>query len=321
LSLLPVSLLVTSNALSHRKVGDQISRVVKLPLRVVTHDWLPGYEMYPALLYVGTFDYASVARFSAYHQVSGRSTFYGTCEGIPVLTPRSIRLLGEVGVYAVSGYVAERLGSLGVDAEVLHHGVEVVEEDEEFSGWLERLRDAGSGRLVLWIGANQARKGLDVLSELAGMVDADFLVLTGEGEVDLEPLRRRENVHLLLRVGGLTENQLASMFRVSDVLISTSLAEGFGLPVAEAIAYGCRVLVPDLPPFREFVREDYIVPVEREWLELYRGYMWFEMRRVDVGKFAGRLEWILDGGGGGSCGRWSPIEVYNTFRRSLSPFW
>ncbi|HET9956331.1 MAG TPA: glycosyltransferase family 1 protein [Polyangiaceae bacterium] len=46
---------------------------------------------------------------------------------------------------------------------------------------------------------------------------------------------------------------LLALLQSATALVQPSLAEGFGLPVLEAIAAGCPVLASDIPPFREIL--------------------------------------------------------------------
>jgi glycosyltransferase involved in cell wall biosynthesis len=58
----------------------------------------------------------------------------------------------------------------------------------------------------------------------------------------------QERVVLL---AGISDEDLQWCYRNCSLLISPSLVEGFGLPVAEAILAGCRVVCSDIPAFRE----------------------------------------------------------------------
>jgi glycosyltransferase involved in cell wall biosynthesis len=55
-------------------------------------------------------------------------------------------------------------------------------------------------------------------------------------------------VHLL---EGLTDAELQWCYRNCELLVAPSRIEGFGLPVAEALLAGCRVICSDIPAFRE----------------------------------------------------------------------
>ena len=56
------------------------------------------------------------------------------------------------------------------------------------------------------------------------------------------------NVQLM---SGISEAELQWCYRNCEALLAPSLTEGFGLPVAEALLAGCRVVCSDIPPFRE----------------------------------------------------------------------
>lgn len=55
----------------------------------------------------------------------------------------------------------------------------------------------------------------------------------------------------VLFLSGISEAELQWCYRNCDVLVAPSLIEGFGLPVAEGLLAGCRVVCSDIPAFRE----------------------------------------------------------------------
>jgi glycosyltransferase involved in cell wall biosynthesis len=57
--------------------------------------------------------------------------------------------------------------------------------------------------------------------------------------------------HRVTLLNGISEGQLQWCYRNCRLLIAPSFFEGFGLPVAEALLAGCRVLCSDIPAFRE----------------------------------------------------------------------
>ena len=50
---------------------------------------------------------------------------------------------------------------------------------------------------------------------------------------------------------GISEGELQWCYRNCELLLAPSTIEGFGLPVAEALLAGCRVVCSDIPAFRE----------------------------------------------------------------------
>jgi len=87
------------------------------------------------------------------------------------------------------------------------------------------------------------------------------LLLAGGGCDDREEaaLRARsrrlgiaDRVHYL---GYVTAGELVDLYRSASMLVFPTLAEGFGLPIAEAMACGTPVVVSDRPVHREIAGE------------------------------------------------------------------
>jgi glycosyltransferase-like protein len=71
-----------------------------------------------------------------------------------------------------------------------------------------------------------------------------------EGELARLPPGLRERV---VRAGTLPEDEMTSLYSMSDVLLCPSREEGFGLCVLEAMAAGAAVVVPGRAPFTEYL--------------------------------------------------------------------
>jgi glycosyltransferase involved in cell wall biosynthesis len=69
--------------------------------------------------------------------------------------------------------------------------------------------------------------------------------------------------------------ELAGLLQHAQALLMPTFAEGFGLPLAEALAAGVPVIASDLPVFREIAGEvpEYADPIDgRRWMELILDY-------------------------------------------------
>jgi len=101
------------------------------------------------------------------------------------------------------------------------------------------------GRYILWVGALEPRKDVPTLVEaferLAPEVPHD-LVLVGPdawgAEAITERIARSPVRDRIRRTGWISEDTKADLYRHADAFAYPSLAEGFGLPVLEALACG-----------------------------------------------------------------------------------
>lgn len=156
------------------------------------------------------------------------------------------------------------------------------------------------GFVFLFVGGAIRRKGIDLL------VDAYYRAFTSRDDVSLiikeigsgtfyrhsslagqlrRASHRRNRPHLVVLSEEMADEDLARLYRGADAFVLPYRAEGFAMPVAEAMACGKPVIVTDAGPVREFV------PAEL-------GY-WVEAHRVPVpepppplGELAGEFTWF-----------------------------
>jgi glycosyltransferase involved in cell wall biosynthesis len=170
-------------------------------------------------------------------------------------------------VTCVSSWTRDQLLSHGLvppeRVEVVHNGVSPVYAPAD-----DAAADEEAGRLLPWpaaddapellhVGSTVARKRVDVLLRVFAGVRREFegarLVRVG-GEFNREQLGLVEELRLkdaIVVLPFLEERVLAAVYRRAALLLQPSEREGFGLPVAEALASGLAVLASDLPALRE----------------------------------------------------------------------
>ncbi|MCK5377790.1 MAG: glycosyltransferase family 4 protein [Acidobacteria bacterium] len=176
---------------------------------------------------------------------------------------------------SLEGARAVVVGSEATRAEVVEHFPEVRDRlhligygvDQFFSpsddpdeGEQTRGLFADGRPYILHLGTLEPRKGLltlveawDRLHEI--MPDAPSLVLAGGEGWEIGPLIERidrsPNIARIHRPGYVTPDQARALMRHAEAFVLASEAEGFGLPLAEAIACGAPCIASDIPALRE----------------------------------------------------------------------
>ncbi len=128
------------------------------------------------------------------------------------------------------------------------------------------------------------RKNLDLLvrvfAELKrwGLLGDFSLVIVGEKrsgasvDRDVQRILREDEGRTIRLLGYVSDEDLPALYAGAHALIFPSLYEGFGIPVAEALACGTRVVASDLPELREAGGE-YPIYVEPTFEGIRRGIL------------------------------------------------
>jgi glycosyltransferase involved in cell wall biosynthesis len=127
---------------------------------------------------------------------------------------------------------------------------------------IERVlaRDGLRRGFILHVGTLQPRKNIDALVSAyealpAHVREARQLVLVGKYGWRAEALRERllrlADARRVVWLDYVDDGDLCAIYHAAGMFVFPSLAEGFGLPVLEALAAGLPVIANDLPALRE----------------------------------------------------------------------
>ena len=115
----------------------------------------------------------------------------------------------------------------------------------------------GAGDYVLAVGTLEPRKNL---ARIAEAVEGELRVVGVPGWGGVRP---PANVTWL---GAVSDDELAALYRGARCLVYASLSEGFGIPVAEALACGCPIVTSRGSAMEEIAGEEatYVDPTDVE---------------------------------------------------------
>jgi len=164
-----------------------------------------------------------------------------------------------------------------------HAVAEVLAENFQFGDRLRVIGGAPSSRLqpmpddaarrerlglrrdyLVTVAGLHRRKGLDVLIDALGRVADIALVVVGAAPGDAEGIaelaREREvNDDRLVVLDALDDDDLAAVLQGATAFLQASRAEGFGLALVEALAFGLPVIHSDAPALVEVAADAGIV--------------------------------------------------------------
>jgi len=212
----------------------------------------------------------------------GRSqiVFYGTTEGHSFVDEASLRIAEQIKIVAVSNFVKQMLGEIGISAvDVVHHGLDMANRRVDTQFYQALRRKLRNKKIILAVSANHSRKGLDNLLRAYSLVEREIknahLVLHSEptGYYNLSKIAKNlklKRFWLTNLFGKLSPSELNALYKLCNVYMQPSYSEGFGLTTLEAFRFDKPVIAVDAPPFNEIVKQKetgILVPVKKiKWL-------------------------------------------------------
>jgi glycosyltransferase involved in cell wall biosynthesis len=193
-----------------------------------------------------------------YDEVPGSASQRIIRSGTSQLMARSARSADRVITvsHAAASSVGRHLGVPTDRIRVVHNGSSEPDPVADPLSAVADLRIDAERALVLSVGNRMPHKNLPgLIAALAtiGGHERPLTVIAGSRLPDpLEAEVRRHGMEAdVILPGWVSETQLEALYAVADLYVCPSLAEGFGLPVVDALRRGVPVLANDVPVLRE----------------------------------------------------------------------
>lgn len=159
----------------------------------------------------------------------------------------------------------EILGAFpGVPISVIYNGLDAQHFQELSDGTLQAVRQKyGLPReFILAVGHFEERKNylrlIDTIAHLRDLGRSCCLVIVGNDSGLKNTIENRiaafgldSSVRIL---SGLSDGEVRCVYKLCKLFVFPSAYEGFGIPILEAMAAGCPMVLSDIPVFREITQ-------------------------------------------------------------------
>jgi glycosyltransferase involved in cell wall biosynthesis len=218
---------------------------------------------------------------------------------------------------AMSRFGEQMMRAKGLDPFYVPHGVDTeVFKPCDRAGAREAVGMKGDGFMACCVAANQgnpSRKNLDLLLKawaqfsLAHPEARLYIHTDAEGEKNGLPLPYLLKLYEIdpqtvifpdqyaLKQGGYPPAYLNRLYNAADVFVLPSAGEGFGIPIVEAQASGCPVIVTDFSAMSELCFDGWLIEIDEENLHLTLQNA--EQARPDASAIYDQMECAFDARG------------------------
>jgi mannosyltransferase len=165
------------------------------------------------------------------------------------------------GIICVSNYTKSRLLAHNPELDerkirVIHHASKFRINQREIELMSEK-RTSSQVRTLLYVGARSGYKNFEVLIPvMRDLVDDGWdvrLVCVGGGKFSTTELEIMQAFQVLRYIcqKDISDQDLKLIYQEADCHVTTSLDEGFGLPLLEAMSLGCPTLITSAGSLKE----------------------------------------------------------------------
>lgn len=179
----------------------------------------------------------------------------------------------------VKEQIAGRYG-YGDKIHAVHEGVGfALKEGRENSALRTRYPDP----FYIYVGNFYPHKNIDRLVEAFAGSMKERLVLVGpEDHFSASVKRLAERLGASDRIlfhHHASNGDLIFFYKHAQAIIHPSLSEGFGLPLVEAMHFGCPIIASDIPVMRELLGDGYVPFNPEDTADMGRKIAWFAKNR------------------------------------------
>ena len=114
-------------------------------------------------------------------------------------------------------------------------------------------------KYILYVGSINPRKNIDALINafLNANIKGLKLILVGKENAIYNSKTLNPSSNIVLK-SSVNDLELQALYKGAELLVMPSFYEGFGLPIIEALYFGCPVICSDIPVFKELFA-DFVV--------------------------------------------------------------
>lgn len=197
------------------------------------------------------------------HDIRGVSHYAGPAERFKFGSVLSVAFRAADHVITVSESMRREIHkfSAGVDSSVIYNGID---PDGYAAIGFQRLAEVKEkfdlpNGFLLSIGHFEKRKNYSRLIDALALLNRQgrnlHLVIvgneSGESQVIKKKIARSGLSGHVTVLHGISDSEVQCLYRLAGLFVFPSYYEGFGIPVLEAMASACPMVLSDIPVFRE----------------------------------------------------------------------
>lgn len=256
------------------------------------------YFVGPGAIFFKKF-YPKVKIIATYHHLEKNHRFYNTVDRFLINKYDEIVTVSQ----ATRADLLEKFGLDETKIKVIPNGIAPKFKPCPKDEFLLKKYNLTNKKVLLYLGQLIERKNIGFLFEVLKKLPQEYaLVIAGAGPQKAQLQERVRDLNLTEQVvftGFVEEKDKIKYYNLADIFVYSSLKEGFGLSVLEAMACGVPVLTSNLPVFAAVIDngiDGYLLQTDSDkWaekiIELFEGENLLKKTGLEARKKAKKFSW------------------------------